>query len=207
MTDILLVRPADDPAAVTVGSWGQAVRQMAPGTSSSVDLAGASSASRAAVDGVLSPTVRHLFWFGHGEDDALVNTGARIVELGNVVKVTESVVAIACYSAAKLGPAAVSANVGPKAYLGFDDEFGFPASAPMPMALAVVSSLRGFLMSGHDLNQVAQSMTTGFDTARVQYKTQGTAMGLSLSDARTAWLFAKSNRYSLALSGNGGVTL
>lgn len=178
---------------------------MAPSHPATVDVAGATNATRMAVDGYLQGGVGHLFWFGHGEDDALMNGVDRIVDAANVDKVTYSVIAIACYSAVQLGPFAVSNQPGPYAYLGFDDELGFPASAPAPIALAVTGALRGYVTGGDDLDHVTQNMRVGLDSARIQYKTNGGAMGLSPGESRMAWLFAKSNRYSLTLCGDGSV--
>jgi hypothetical protein len=110
------------------------------------------------------------------------------------------VVAIACHSANGLGRFAGSGNF--KAFLGFDDEFGFPSKVPIPMMLAVKRGLECMFNQGHDLACAADQLRARFDQARIDYKRNGASYGLSVSETRTAWLFAKSNRYSVQTHGD-----
>jgi hypothetical protein len=200
MKDILFVRPADDSAATQIAAWGQAVRQYAARFKAD-DLC-SSQATRVNVDSRLSVGFRHLFWFGHGTEQALIAHGAGLVDSANIGKVRGGmVVAIACYSAIKLGRMAKAGSY-PRAYLGFDDEFGFPANAPLRMMFAVTRGLSGLFLRADDIQSAAMALRKQFDSARVDYKKNGTAWGLSPADARTAWLFAKSNRYSLKTHGD-----
>lgn len=198
MTDILFVRPADDSAAVLIASLGQAVRQLA-GNFQTDDLVGPQ-ATRSTVDQRL-PAFRHLFWFGHGTETELIANGQALVEAGNIRNLGGGmVVAIACYAAVTLGRSAGTIP-GFNAFLGFDDELGFPTRAPLPMMEAVIEGLRCLFLSAHDLSCAGSQLRDRFDGARIEYKRNGASWGLSAGEARTAWLFAKSNRYSLQSHG------
>jgi hypothetical protein len=78
----------------------------------------------------------------------------------------------------------------------------FPLGAPLPMDMAIIDGLRGLLTKGDDINSAADDLRQGFAQARTDYKANGPSYGLSASDTRTAWLFAKSNQYSVQLHGD-----
>ena len=202
---MLFVRPADDSAAGHVAAWGQAVRQMA-GKFTACDLYGPD-ANRAMVDAEM-PSGRNLLYFGHGTETALVACGADIVDLDNLKTLGGGVViAIACYAAIGLGPLATSNHQGVAAFLGFDDELGFPLMAPIPMGLAVINGLFGLVVLGQEIQSATETMRRAFESARAEYKANGAAYGLSPSDVRMAWLYAKSNQFSLRLCGDGSARL
>jgi hypothetical protein len=203
--DILFVRPADDSAAIQVAVWGQAVRQMA-GNLNTEDLSGPQ-ATRKAVDKKLATGARHLFWFGHGTPTELIASGQALVDAKNINGLRGGMlVAIACYAGDVLGQQA-GVTPGCKAFLGFDDELGFPSAAPLPMMLAVKRGLDCLFTQSHHIGCAADQLRNTFDGARIQYKSNGAAYGLSISDARTAWLFAKSNRYRVRTHGDLGTVL
>jgi hypothetical protein len=205
MSDILFVRPADDSTAITVAGWGYAVLLMA--SAFQTDDLNSAQATRQNVDNKLAAGFRSLFYFGHGTDAELIGHGQALVDSTNIGTVGGGVVvAIACYAAISLGPCA-GPGQGAEAFLGFDDEFGFPAAAPLPMQLAVHEGLRGLVTSGSDIATAADDLRAKFDDARVDYKNNGVSYGLSAGDARTAWLFAKSNRHSVRVHGDGTATL
>jgi hypothetical protein len=79
--------------------------------------------------------------------------------------------------------------------------------APAPMAMAVIDGLRGLLTQGDDIGSTADELRWRFALAKVDYKTNGSRYGLSTSDARTAWLYAKSNRHSVCLDGDTSAKL
>jgi hypothetical protein len=201
---LLLVRPADDSAAGLIANCGQAVRLLAAAFTTT-DLYG-SQASRANVDAEL-PNATHLFYFGHGSPTELVANGAALVDQQNIRTLGGGiVVAIACYAAVTLGQVAgTTPNV--VAFLGFDDELGFPFSAPAPMVMAIIKGLRGLLTQGDDINSAADDLRQGFAQAHVDYKTNGPSYGLTLSDVRIAWLYAKSNKHSVLLHGDPSARL
>jgi len=204
MMDILFVRPADDSAAIQVAAWGQAVRQMA-GKFQIDDLAGAQS-TRPAVDKRLA-SFRHLFWFGHGTETKLVANGQALIDAGNIGNLGGGmVVAIACDAAVTLGQSAGQTS-GFKAFLGFDDELGFPTRAPLPMMLAVTNGLRCLFNQAHNIACAADQLRKGFEAARIEYKQNGANYGLSPAEIRTAWLFAKSNLHSIRTYGNSSMVL
>jgi len=204
MIDLLFIRPADDSAAGHVATWGQAVRLLAGGFTTT-DLYGPQ-ASRANVD-VELPNATSLFYFGHGSPTELVANNAALVDQQNLPTLGGGiVVAIACHAALTLGQVAgTTPNV--VAFLGFDDELGFPLLAPLPMGMAVINGLRGLLTLLADISSAADDLRQEFAQARVDYKTNGASYGLSPSDTRTAWLYAKSNQYSVQVHGNSSAHL
>jgi hypothetical protein len=205
MHRLLFVRPADDSTAVVVAAYGQAVRQMASGFVST-DLCGPQ-ASRHNVDGELAAS-SSLFYFGHGTDAALVANGVALVDQDNLRGLNGGlVVAIACYASLTLGGVAGVSHPNVAAFLGFDDEVGIPLQAPVPMGEAVVEGLRCLVTNGHTIACAADQMRARFDQARAVYKMNGPLFGMSPSDTRTAWLFAKSNRYSIQVRGDGSAVL
>ncbi|PXX06373.1 hypothetical protein [Mycolicibacterium moriokaense] len=204
MAHLLFVRPADDSAAGQIATLGQAIRLLATAFTTT-DLYGLQ-ANRVNVD-VELPNATSLFYFGHGSPAELVANGAALVDQQNVGSLGGGiVVAIACYAAIILGPQAVQ-TPSVEAFLGFDDEFGFPLLAPAPMAMGVIDGLRGLLTQGDDIGSAADELRQGFARAKVDYKTNGSNYGLSRSDARTAWLYAKSNQHSVCLYGDTSAKL
>ena len=205
MTHLLFVRPADDSTAGHVAVWGQGILQLTSGFTST-DLYG-SQAGRADVDRELR-TASSLLYFGHGIETALVAGGVALVDPQNLATLAGGiVVAIACYAAVTLGRVAGATHPNVVAFLGFDDELGFPLMAPLPMGMAIIDGLRCLLTQGHDVGCSAFELRQGFDRARVDYKTHGPLYGLSPSDTRTAWLYAKSNRYSVQMHGDPSAML
>jgi hypothetical protein len=203
--DLLFIRPADDSAAGHIATWGQAVLLLA-GAFSSTDLYGPQ-ATRTNVD-VELPNASSVLYFGHGSTTALIAGGSALVEDQNLHALGGGVVvAIACHSAVTLGQAAGTTHPNVVAFLGFDDELGFPLPAPLPMGMAVIDGLRGLLTQGHDINSAADDLRHGFARARMDYKANGPSYGLSPSDTRTAWLYAKSNQYSVQLHGDKSARL
>jgi len=194
MTSLLFIRPADDSAAIHVANWGQAVIQLAT-TFPVVDLSGPA-VTQKAVDAQL-PASSAILYFGHGTMTDLVSGGKSILGPANLYLLNGvPVIAVACYAAYTLGTTAAAGRSDMTAFLGFDDELGFPLQWPVPIGIAVVNGLKCLFISGHNLACAAQRLRDEFDNARIDYKTNGSSYGLSPSDTRLAWLFAKSNRYS-----------
>lgn len=203
MTDLLFTRPANDSAAAQVATWGQALIHRI-GPQSHADLAGAA-ASRVGVDRELTRGVKGLFHFGHGTPDAAIGVEA-LVDSANVSGVSGLLVAIACDCAIELGPEAVETH-GVRAFLGFDDEVGFPGEAPLLMALAVVGGLECLFTEDHPIGCAADQLRQRLNAARLEYKHNGGAHGLSESESRVAWLFMKSNLHSLQVVGDPATTI
>ena len=201
---LLFVRPADDTAAICAADWGRAVRQLATGYASH-DLCG-SQATRSSVVAALGSSSA-LFYFGHGAANALTSNGEPLIDELDLKKLSGPVVAVACYAAQGLGQLATASNSSVTAFLGFDDEVGIPLKVPYPMGWAIVSGLRCLLTQSHDIGCAGQELRGALDNARIDYKENGAKYGMSPSDARTAWLFAKSNRFSVQVYGDYSVKL
>jgi hypothetical protein len=206
VNDELLFRwPADDDAAIQVASWGQAVRLMVRG-SQPATLSGRE-VNRKAVNHALALGARHLFWFGHGTDTALTAHRKPVIDASCLSRLNGGiVVAIACFAGGTLGRRAPQLK-RVRAFLGFDDELGFPAAAPLPIARAVTDGLRCLFTEGHTIQCAADELRQAFYRARIDYKKNGTSYGLTDGETRTAWLFAKSNQYSVRVYGDVSVTI
>lgn len=206
MNELLFVRPCNDAAAVRIGSYGQDLRDRAIDT---FDDLVATAATRAAIDAALSAArpPRSLLFFGHGQDDCLTGAGgAALIDSSNVGGISEGlVVAMACWSANTLGPQAVG-HPSVRAFVGFDDPVGLIAKASAPMQDAFVEGLDCLLTSRHEIRCAADQLRQRFAAAKVEYRTNGVAMGLSAGEARTAWLYAKSNQHSVQVLGDDRAT-
>jgi hypothetical protein len=202
---LLFIRPADDSASICAAGWGQAVRLLAT-SFSSVDLSGAQ-VKRSEVETQL-PLSSALFYFGHGEQGELVANGKPLLDSKNLHLLQDGpIIAIACYAAVDLGRVAGTTHPNITAFLGFDDELVIPLQYPLPMGMAVVNGLRCLLTDDHQIACAANQLREAFDEARRDYKFSGSSYGLSLSDARIAWLAAKSNRHSVQVHGDTSATL
>ncbi|MBC9729675.1 hypothetical protein [Streptomyces sp. TRM68367] len=148
-----------------------------------------------------------LFYFGHGAANALTSNGESLIDELDLKRLSGPVVAVACYAAQGLGQLATANSSSVTAFLGFDDEVGIPLKVPYPMGWAIVSGLRCLLTKSHDIGCAGHELRGAFDTARIDYKGNGAKYGMSPSDARTAWLFAKSNRFSVQIYGDYSVKL
>jgi hypothetical protein len=209
MSEVAFVRPADDAAAADLSSWGDDLRQLAAqaGGVRITDRAGSSNTDRTTIDHLLESNPDHLFWFGHGRDDALIARGDAIVDTANVGALSGgALVAIACKAALSLGPLCTQ-NHGVRGFLGFDDYVGWPVQAPQPTRDAIVQGLACLLTEDHDLDCAATQLRNGFGRARLEYEANGALHGLSDGDAMTAWLFAKSNGGSVRVYGDSTTTL
>jgi hypothetical protein len=203
VVDLLVTRPADDSSAAQIATWGQTVIQRV-GTRSYVDLPNGAT-TRAAVDEELRSGIGTLLHFGHGTESALRSGGSDIVDARNAPLVGKAIIAMACDSTVRLGRDAVDAGV--PAYLGFDDLLGFPANAPLPMGRAIAVGIECLLTENHDLECGASQLRQRFEEARVDYRENGSAYGLTDSEARFASVFMKSNLHSLQLLGDPTTTI
>jgi hypothetical protein len=205
MSRLLFVRPADDSTAAFVATVGQAVRQLTSAFAS-VDLFG-TEANRANVDRELS-TSSSVLYFGHGSELALTAHGEALIDVVNLHSLGGGlVVAIACHAGFALGQIAGFTHPTVAGFLGFDDEIGFPLQAPLPMGLAIVDGLRCLVTDGHPVGCSAGQLRAAFLRAQLDYKANGAGYGLSPSDVRLAWLFAKSNAHSVRVHGDASATL
>ena len=210
MSDVLFARPADDAGAIELADWASQLRAAA--VDPWVDLDGAAAqVTRNALDAELTASPKALVWFGHGEPDALVASGARVLDSGNVGPLSGAlVIAIACDAGLQLAGDAL--DTGVRAFLGFTRMFGFSALDPQPVRTAVVGGLMGFFTLGHDLASAEQRLIAGFLAAEAYHYAQGTSGGWATpqgapSDALLAWLFAQSNRVNLVVVGDVSASL
>jgi hypothetical protein len=85
----------------------------------------------------------------------LIANGKPLVDLKNVGNLKGGMlVAIACYAGVTLGKVA-GTTPGLRAFLGFDDELGFPASAVLPIMLAVTRGLSCMFQKGQHISCAA----------------------------------------------------
>jgi hypothetical protein len=194
--DLLFVRPADDSAAIRAAAFGQVFLTMAS-RFSVLDL-NDGQVTRNRIDNALASGVRNLFYFGHGIPTALIAHGQAVVDSTNLRHLSDGVVvAIACYAGQTLAQIAGTSHHNVKAFLGFDDEFGFSFKVPVLTGIALRDGLKCLLLDGHQIGCAAAKLRTAFDVLRNEYRNRGAQHGLSPAESRLGWLFAKSNQYSI----------
>ncbi len=201
---ILFVRPADDSAAIYAATCGHQFRQLAA-SYATTDLSGAQ-VTRAKLDQEIG-NHKHLFWFGHGEEAALIASGSAMVDGQNLPGLAGGVViAIACHSAVTLGQIANSGS-GVAAFLGFDDKFVFPTNGEVAMSLCLRHGLSCVLTHGHDIGCATSALKQAFKDLRNEYRNQEKAGQLSGSDALFGRACAANHFLSLQLVGDQTTTL
>ena len=159
-------------------------------------------ATRPAVDASLGGCDVFLF-FGHGTKGRLQGSGTDLVDALNVGSLSGTVVvAIACWSAVKLGPDAISA--GAKAYLGFDDLVAFlPSDPDDEFGDSFTAGIRSML-TGADAASALGDMRKRLDLAFDFYRK---GAGAGRTDSVIGWLCANWDKSRLTLLGNGAATL
>jgi hypothetical protein len=201
---IMFVRPADDNAAIYASACGHQLRQLAT-SCGTTDLSGAQ-VTRARLDQDMG-NHKHLFWFGHGKEDALIAFGSAMVDDQNLPSLKGGlVIAVACYSAVTLGQIAKSGS-GVAAFLGFDDKFVFPTNGEVTMSLYLRRGLSCILIHGHGIGCAASELKQAFKDLRDEYRRQERAGQLSGSDALFGRTCAANHFLSLQLIGDMTTTL
>jgi hypothetical protein len=162
----LVITPGDDQTTKTAARWG----------ADAAHVLGASllrSKARGAIDDAVAMAT-HVFYFGHGERDALVakvgwlRRWRRLVDHANLPGSGRIVVAVACLSAKELGPD-LARNGGVEAYIGWAGKMSWPPDAPDPICLAITSGIRE-LADGGTVGDGASTMSNGFSSAHDQYE-------------------------------------
>jgi hypothetical protein len=203
MSKLALVRPANDPAAVELASWSSwLIPDIAASSHSHSDLHG-SAVTRAAVEADMSASRVTLF-FGHGFKSRLQGYTSDVLDLSNISKSWDRiVVAIACWSAVTLGPAAISA--GADAYLGFDEAMVWLTGDPdKRFGPAATSGVRKMITSGSDIAACATTMKSEFDSVFAFYKT---GAGSGSPNAVLGWLAADWDKQRLTQLGTSTTTI
>jgi hypothetical protein len=160
MRRVVVVRPQTDGIERIMSSeWAEPIRnrlEVAP----DVDLADLShGVSREHVEGTVRAGDGFMF-FGHGTPDTLGRTPA-LLDVANLDRLSDGIiVAFACESAIRLGPAAIAAGV--QGYLGFDDYLLIYPAPAHAVSSAVFDSLDRFAQ-GRDLSEVRDSLAGALD--------------------------------------------
>jgi hypothetical protein len=208
MADVSLVNPGGtDPAAVTLAAWGRRFGSLVRSSAHGLvhNLSGAT-ANRAAMRRAFSDCELFVF-FGHGDDDALLNGTSRIVDSRNApLGSGRLVVAIACRSATHLGVDMVAK--GSRAYLGWTRDLRWITTRGTTSemrtgdaihdCLAQLSNGDSFGTSHADLETRLDSMVDYFDRDPV---------GKKETDAIWSAMFANWNRSHVKLLGMPGASI
>jgi hypothetical protein len=203
MADFVLIRPANDAAAIDLSNWGANLR---PDVASALHTLAAdlyaAATTRSAVDAAF-PGTRCVLFFGHGNYAELLGAGNILVDTANIGRISGNIfVAIACSSANVLGPDAVSQGV--EAYLGFTDRFAWvsrdPDSQFEPAATAGIREL----LAGRTIDDAKLEMESGFQNTVRFYQT---GAGRGTPNSTFGWLTAWWDIGHLALIGIKTTTL
>ena len=200
MSDIVVFRPGGNPPARDLAGWGlRAAGLIQHGAAHALAADHQGSAATSGAVATSLPNCRAALFFCHGAADKLMARGVALWDSGSAAYAQGLIViAIACSSARRLGPAAVSA--GADAYLGFDDKLvwltGDPHGRFGDAAVAPVACLAG----GGDAAAARAALENGFDVAFAFYRSS--PANVTASDAVIAWLAASWNRGHVQLHGN-----
>jgi hypothetical protein len=206
--EILLITPRDDRAARRSAQWAERLAAKFPFLSVSVVR------SRRQVDALLAEH-RHLFYFGHGERDALVlgpklfRGRTALVDVENVGTLQPRVVvAVACWSGEELARSAIRPDLTPapiESYLGWLDEVGWPSDWSEPIDDAVVKGL-SVLLDGGSVGDCVSALEAAFEEAHERYRAN-TNDRLPPDRAALGKMYATYWRARIAAEGNLNATL
>jgi hypothetical protein len=138
--NVVFVTPAGDTQAGILSQWG---RLIAAGMLRDDPIHLDGHVSRGQLETWLSSRLAAVVFFCHGQPDSLGNA-VSLLDLENAGMCRGwLVIAIACHSALRLGPAAI--EEGARSYLGFKHEFSWPLQYSRPFGDAVMAGLRPIL--------------------------------------------------------------
>ena len=172
---VLFVTPSDDRSSRLCAKWAAELAAEFPNRVTVL-----SGTSRQALDEALA-THQHVFYFGHGEPEALIVPPGLLREkivLGdreNLPGVADRiVVAVACWSCEGLATQVTNApgSFPVVAYLGWLDDISWPDERPGPIGDAVVEGLTA-LFEGRTVRDCVSALRDAFDEAHDTYRTPG----------------------------------
>jgi hypothetical protein len=205
---ILLVAPRDNQAARRCGQWAERLDAQFPGAFT-LCVPG----SRQQLDEPLARH-RHLFYFGHGERDALVTLRKLfrprrdLVDRANAIGEEERiVVAVACWSGADLAPAVTDPSLRPRvrSYIGWDNRMQWPVGWPDPIGDALVRAI-AVLMEKGTVGDCQREIEVAFAEAHQRYEDEGPRR-LTAAHAGIAKMCAKYWISQLVVEGDLSATL
>jgi hypothetical protein len=205
---VWIVCTNDDQATRHLGEIGLALHYLYP-----TESAYLATQSRQTIDQSIGKGDDVLF-LGHGAADRLhvpprlLKREEILLDLSNIGNAGRVVIAVACHSSTKLGPAACS-STRPLvvAYLGWLEEVGFPSSYPAPILEALKQGLLSYF-NGSTIGQVAESLGTEFDSAHNDYRDNGIGVyGMRTDDKRWGQLEAIYWKDRLRVNGDLEVTV
>lgn len=172
---ILLVTPRDNRAARRCGEWADRLAARFPGA-----FTRCTPTSRQQLDDQLDRH-RHLFYFGHGERDALVRLPKLfrprrdLVDRANAIGEGERIiVAVACWSGAGLAPAVTDPSLRPpvRSYIGWDNRMQWLPGWPDPIGDALVRAI-AVLMENGTVGECGLEVEVAFEEAHQRYEDEG----------------------------------
>lgn len=202
MSQICVVRPANDSAAKTLAGMAAPLNSIIPGSGHTVRDLFHSAADRPTVEKALA-SCRAILFLGHGRKSRLQGATTDLIDTANVVKAKgRIIVAIACWSAHTLGPYAIANGI--EAYLGFDDMLGCLKGDPdNQFGPACISGIE-LMLNGKDIGDALATMLKKFDDVFDYYRN---GAGKASSDAVLGWLLADWNKKHCKLLGLNGARL
>lgn len=203
MADFLLIRPANDAAALDLSNWcTNLIPTLAAGGHTVAGDLHATAATRAAIRSNL-PAKRCVTFWGHGTSTQLRGAGGPLVDTANVGLAAGSIfLAIACSSADVLGPDAISQGV--EAWLGFNNLFVWVSRDPDRQFEPAIAAGVKDLIAGGDVDSARAAIFTGLQRAFVFYQT---GAGRGTTNSTFGWLAASHDSSRLTLVGNPAATL
>lgn len=179
VANFLLITPDDIGVPRALSPIAQGLINRCPSKHSQTSLHGPS-VTRSSVEGQLS-SQEVVVYFGHGLRDSLGSPGLPLIDSANDHRIQSTLIAIACYSGAGLGPNLVAASAS-RTFLGFDTILNHPARAFSRANDAYEQALSG-LFSTATVGAVAADLRKNLLQAATYYLTNRGMLKLSRGDA------------------------
>jgi hypothetical protein len=144
------VRPGGDSPATNLADWGAQLKALLErsGHRTLVDISVQTPCDRAVCEAALASPVSMLFFFCHGEEDALLGTALEpVIDDSNVSRAYgKALVSVACEAGLRFGPNAVQA--GARVHLGWNVLLLWLRSTHLVYGEAIVRSYSAWSYGG-----------------------------------------------------------
>ena len=172
MSEVGYVRPGGDSSAADLADWAARLRALLEqvGHRTLVDVSVQTPCDRPTCEAALASPVSTLFFFGHGDEDALLRTAQEpIIDDSNVsMGCGKALVSVACEAGLQFGPKAVQGGV--RAHLGWNVLLLWLASARLDYGEAIVHPLSLF-GRGSSVSEVADELKRSLNEIARRYRT------------------------------------
>jgi hypothetical protein len=170
--DVGYIRPGGDASADDLANWATQLMASLEGSGhrTRIDVSAQSPCDQVAGEAALTAPVSMLFFFGHANEDALLDSaGKPLIDDSNLsMAAGKTIVSVACEAGLELGPKAVQAGV--RAHLGWNVLLLWLAGARDSYGQAIVQPLSLF-GHGSSVSEVADELRRTLNEIAHRYRT------------------------------------